>query len=122
MKEDKVKLNTFGSAWVRSNSPERCRWANTAMQFWDEGRKNGIGSDVVPAGGIQVAGVQSEREHAGGKWTQEGVPQRRQCRDRDSGGLLFLAGRPANANVEVLVYQNPFLPDVAQVARVSWSL
>ena len=67
--------------------------------------------------GVQAAGVQGRGEHAGADGHKQAFRLGDRGRGRDRVGVLLR--RPvADANVEVLVYQNPFYRLVAPAARV----
>lgn len=108
VKEDKVKLNTFGSAWGSLELTEQMPLGEYRVQFWDEGRKNGIGSATLfrleeyklPEFKVSVS-TPEENGHKKAFRSGDNVEIEIQAD-------YYFGGPVANANVEVLVYQNPF--------------
>lgn len=108
VKADKVKLNTFGSAWGTLELTEAMPLGEYQVQFWDEGRKHGIGSATLfrleeyrlPEFKVSVT-------------TPEENGKKKTFRIGDKVEVVvqadyYFGGPVANASVEVLVHQNPF--------------
>ncbi len=108
VKEDKVKLNTFGSAWGALELTEQMPLGEYRIQFWDAGRKNGIGS-------AQLFRLEEYKlpEFKVSVSTPEENGQKKTFRLGDKVEVeiqadYYFGGPVANASVEVLVHQNPF--------------
>ena len=108
VKEDKAKLNTFGSAWGTLELTEQMPLGEYRIQFWDSGRKNGIGS-------AQLFRLEEYKlpEFKVSVSTPEENGQKKTFRLGDKVEVeiqadYYFGGPVANASVEVLVHQNPF--------------
>lgn len=108
LKEDKVTLNTFGSAWGKFELSETTPLGEYRITFWDKGRRNHIGDATLfrleeyklPEYKVSV---QTPEENGKKKIFRSG--------DKVSATIqaeYYFGGPVANASVEVLVYQNPF--------------
>ena len=108
VKEDKAKLNPFGSAWGTLELTEQMPLGEYQIRFWDEGRKRQIGSATLfrleeyklPEFKVSVS-------------TPEENGKKKAFRIGDKVEIevqadYYFGGPVANASVEVLVHQNPF--------------
>lgn len=108
IKDDKVTLNAFGSAWGSLELTEQMPLGEYRVTFWDEGRKNQIGNATLfrleeyklPEFKVSVQ-------------TPEIDGRRKAFRlgetvEVDIQADYYFGGPVANASVEVVVYQNPF--------------
>ena len=108
VKEDKVTLNAFGSAWGSLDLSESMPLGEYHITFWDEGRKHGIGNATLfrleeyKLPEFKVS-VQTPEEDGRKKAFRLGEPVTVNIQ-----ADYYFGGAVANANVEVLVYQNPF--------------
>jgi hypothetical protein len=105
---DKAKLNAFGSAWGTLELTEPLPLGEYRVQFWDDGRKNGIGAATLfrleeyklPEFKVAVStpaeGGQKKAFKLGEKVEVEIQAD------------YYFGGAVANASVEVVVRQNPF--------------
>ncbi|MDB6112979.1 MAG: Large extracellular alpha-helical protein, partial [Pedosphaera sp.] len=108
VKEDKVTLNAFGSAWGSLELTESMPLGEYRVTFWDQGRKRGIGSATLfrleeyKLPEFKVS-VQTPEEDGRKKAFRLGETVRVNIQSD-----YYFGGGVANASVEVLVYQNPF--------------
>lgn len=108
VKADKAKLNPFGSAWGTLELTEQMPLGEYRVQFWDEGRKHGIGGATLfrleeyklPEFKVSVS-------------TPEEDGRKKAFKSGDKVEVeiqadYYFGGPVVNASVEVLVRQNPF--------------
>ena len=120
VKSDKAKLNAFGSAWGALELTEQMPLGEYRVQFWDEGRKNGIGNATLfrleeyklPEFKVKV---QTPEENGQKKSFKLG-----DVVEADIQADYYFGGPVANADVEVLVYQNPFWHSWHQPREFGW--
>jgi alpha-2-macroglobulin len=108
IKEDRVTLNSFGSAWGSLELGESMPLGEYHVTFWDESRKNHIGSATlfrleeykVPEFKVSIQTPEAEGKKKAFRLGEkvEVIIQ----------ADYYFGGPIANAIVEVLVYQNPF--------------
>ena len=108
IKADKATLNTFGSAWGSIELTEQMPLGEYRVQFWDDGRKNGIGNATL----FRLEEYKLPEFKVSVK-TPEENGQRKAFRVGDQVEVAiqadyYFGGPVANASVEVLVHQNPF--------------
>ncbi len=107
VKADKTTLNAFGSAWGVLELTEAMPLGEYRVQFWDEGRKNGIGTATLfrleeyKLPEFKVA-VQTPEEAGKRKAFRLGETVQVTIQ-----ADYYFGGPVANASVEVLVRQNP---------------
>jgi uncharacterized protein YfaS (alpha-2-macroglobulin family) len=108
VKEDKVTLNAFGSAWGSLELTESMPLGEYRVTFWDQGRKRGIGSATLfrleeyKLPEFKVS-VQTPEEDGRKKAFRLG-----ETVEVNIQADYYFGGGVANASVEVLVYQRPF--------------
>lgn len=106
--EGKVTLNSFGSAWGSLELGEQLPLGEYNIQFWDGGRRNGIGSarlfrlEEYKLPEFKVA-VQTPEENGRKKAFRLGEKV-----EVNIQADYYFGGPVSNASVEVVVYQNPF--------------
>nr|HNH81873.1 MG2 domain-containing protein [Acidobacteriota bacterium] len=108
VKEDKVKLNEFGSAWGSLDVTENMPLGEYRIQFWTQGRSQNIGSAQLfrleeyklPEFKVSVTTPEENGRKKAFKLgeTVEVAVQ----------ADYYFGGPVANANVQVVVYQNPY--------------
>jgi len=105
---DKVKLNTFGSAWGTLELTEEMPLGEYRIQFYDEGRKRGIGNATLfrleeyKLPEFKVS-VQTPEENGKKKAFRVG-----ETVEVTIQADYYFGGPVANASVEVVVNQNPY--------------
>ncbi len=107
VKEDQATLNTFGSAWGSLDLTETMPLGEYQVIFWDRGRRNQIGSATLfrleeyklPEFKVSVE-MPEENGHKKAFRLGEKVEVNIQSD-------YYFGGPVANADVEVVVYQNP---------------
>ncbi|HSP06346.1 MAG TPA: MG2 domain-containing protein, partial [Acidobacteriota bacterium] len=106
--EGKAKLNAFGSAWGSADLTEAMPLGEYRITFYDEGRNNSIG-------GATLFRVEEYKlpEFKATIQTPEENGRKKTFRVGDSVQVnvqadYYFGGAVTNANVEVIVYQNPF--------------
>jgi uncharacterized protein YfaS (alpha-2-macroglobulin family) len=108
IKEDKVSLNAFGSAWGSLDLTEAMPLGEYHITFWDEGKKRTIGSATLfrleeyKLPEFKVS-VQTPEENGKKKTFRVGEKV-----EVNIQADYYFGGPVANASVEVVVYQNPF--------------
>ncbi|MDB6068427.1 MAG: Large extracellular alpha-helical protein [Pedosphaera sp.] len=108
VKEDKVILNTFGTAWGSLELTETMPLGEYHVTFWDQGRKHQVGTATLfrleeyKLPEFKVA-VQTPEENGRKKAFRLGEKV-----EVNIQADYYFGGAVANANVEVIVYQNPF--------------
>ncbi len=106
--EGKSTLNSFGSAWGSLELGEQLPLGEYNVQFWDNGRKNSIGSarlfrlEEYKLPEFKVS-VQTPEEDGKKKAFRLGEKV-----EVNIQADYYFGGPVANASVEVVVYQNPF--------------
>jgi alpha-2-macroglobulin len=106
--EGKASLNNFGSAWGSLDLGEQLPLGEYTIQFWDEGRKNGIGNaklfrlEEYKLPEFKVA-VQTPEDNGRKKAFRLGEKV-----EVNIQADYYFGGPVSNASVEVVVYQNPF--------------
>jgi uncharacterized protein YfaS (alpha-2-macroglobulin family) len=108
VKADKATLNTFGSAWGSLELTEQMPLGEYHVQFWDAGRKRGIGSATLfrleeyklPEFKVSVTTPEED-----GKKKAFRVGDKVEVEIQAD---YYFGGPVANASVEVIVHQNPF--------------
>src|SRR6266545_4318524 len=106
--EGKSTLNTFGSAWGSLELSEQFPLGEYTVQFWDQGRKNSIGSaklfrlEEYKLPEFKVA-VKTPEESGKKKSFRLGEKV-----EVNIQADYYFGGPVSNAAVEVVVYQNPF--------------
>ncbi len=106
--EGKATLNEFGSGWGSLELAEQLPLGQYTIQFWDEGRRNDIGSATLfrleeyKLPEFKVA-VQTPEEDGRKKSFRLGEKV-----EVNIQADYYFGGPVANASVEVVVYQNPF--------------
>ncbi|MDQ2921900.1 MAG: MG2 domain-containing protein, partial [Acidobacteriota bacterium] len=106
--EGKTALNEFGSAWGSFELTEQLPLGEYNIQFWDQGRQNGIGSaklfrlEEYKLPEFKVA-VQTPEENGKKKAFRLGEKV-----EVNIQADFYFGGPVSNAAVEVVVYQRPF--------------
>jgi alpha-2-macroglobulin len=106
--EGKSTLNSFGSAWGSLELGEQLPLGEYNIQFWDNGRQNGIGSaklfrlEEYKLPEFKVA-VQTPEDNGKKKAFRLGEKV-----EVNIQADYYFGGPVSNASVEVVVYQNPF--------------
>ncbi|MDQ6652096.1 MAG: MG2 domain-containing protein, partial [Acidobacteriota bacterium] len=106
--EGKATLNAFGSAWSSLELGEQLPLGEYKVQFWDEGRRTGIGSATLfrleeyKLPEFKVA-VQTPEQDGKKKAFRLGEKV-----EVNIQADYYFGGPVSNAAVEVVVYQNPF--------------
>ena len=108
VKADKITLNAFGSAWGSLELTDKMPLGEYRITFWNQGRKHQIGNATLfrleeyklPEFKVTVQ-------------TPEENGRKKAFRLGEKVGVTvqadyYFGGAVANANVEVLVYQNPY--------------
>ena len=106
--EGKATLNTFGSAWGSLDLTEQLPLGEYKVQFWDQGRKTGIGNATLfrleeyKLPEFKVA-VKTPEENGKKKAFRLGEKV-----EVNIQADYYFGGPVSNASVEVVVYQNPY--------------
>ena len=106
--EGKAKLNAFGSAWGSLDLTENMPLGEYRITFYDEGRRNSIGGASLfrlEEYKLPEFKVSIETPTENGKKKTFLLGDNVEVNIR---GEYYFGGPVSNANVEVLVYQNPF--------------
>ncbi|MGI8920022.1 MAG: alpha-2-macroglobulin family protein [Pyrinomonadaceae bacterium] len=106
--EGKATLNSFGSAWSSFELGEELPLGAYNVQFWDQGRANGIGSAILfrleeyklPEFKVSVKTPEVE-----GKKKTYRLGEKIEVNIQAD---YYFGGPVSNASVEVVVYQKPF--------------
>jgi hypothetical protein len=107
VKEDKVKLNAFGSAWGSLDLTETMPLGEYQVTFWDQGKANQIGNATLfrmeeyKLPEFKVS-VQMPEENGRKKAFRLGEKV-----EVNIQADYYFGGPVASADVEVMVYQNP---------------
>lgn len=120
VKEDKIRLNEFGSSWGSLELSESMPLGEYRITFWDSGRSNQIGNAVLfrleeyklPEFKVSVTTPKED-----GKKKAFRVGEKVEV---DIAAEYYFGGPVANADVKVLVYQNPFYHWYAPVRDYPW--
>ncbi len=120
VKEEKVKLNAFGSAWGSLDLTEAMPLGEYRVNFYDEGRHNGIGSATL----LRIEEYKLP-EFKVTIQTPEENGKKKAFRLGDSVEVnvqaeYYFGGGVSNANVELLIYQNPFYQWWSPVREFPW--
>jgi uncharacterized protein YfaS (alpha-2-macroglobulin family) len=108
VKEGTATLNAFGSAWGSLELSKDWPLGDYQVQFWDQGRKNGIGNarlfrlEEYKLPEFKVA-VKTPEENGRKKAFRSGEKVEVEVQ-----ADYYFGGPVINASVEVVVYQNPF--------------
>jgi alpha-2-macroglobulin len=108
IKEGKAELNAFGSAWGSVDLTEAMPLGEYRVNFWDEGRHNAIGNAVLfrlEEYKLPEFKVSVQTPEEGGKKKAFRLGEKVEINIQAD---YYFGGAVANANVELLVYQNPF--------------
>ena len=106
--EEKARLNTFGSAWGSLGLNKSMPLGEYRVTFWDEGRRNYIGEATLfrlEEYKLPEFKVNIEIPQENGKKKSFAMGDTVEANIQAN---YYFGGPVANANVEVLVYQNPF--------------
>ncbi|HET6668679.1 MAG TPA: MG2 domain-containing protein [Pyrinomonadaceae bacterium] len=106
--EGKVTLNSFGSAWSSFELGEQLPLGAYSVQFWDQGRVNGIGSATLfrlEEYKLPEFKVSVKTPEADGKKKAFRLGEQVSV---DIQADYYFGGPVSNASVEVVVYQKPF--------------
>jgi len=106
--EGKSTLNAFGSAWGSLELTEQLPLGEYNIQFWDEGRRNNIGSARLfrlEEYKLPEFKVSVETPEQNGKKKAFRLGEKVEVNIRAD---YYFGGPVSNAAVEVVVYQNPF--------------
>ena len=129
VKEGKATLNSFGSAWGSLELTEQMPLGEYRVTFWDEGRKNHVGDATLfrleeyKLPEFKVAVSTPEEDSSG-----TGVSPVRSKKTFRLGDVVevtvqadyYFGGPVANANVEVVVNQNPYWQHWPQPREFPW--
>lgn len=120
VKADKARLNAFGSAWGSLELTESMPLGEYRVQFWDEGRKHGIGNATLfrleeyKLPEFKVS-VQTPEEN--GKRKAFRVGEKVEVTVQAD---YYFGGPVANASVEVIVHQNPYWQSWHRPREFGW--
>ncbi len=120
VKADKAKLNAFGSAWGSLELTEAMPLGEYRVQFWDEGRKHGIGDATL----FRLEEYKLPEFKVSVK-TPEENGQRKAFRVGEKVEVViqadyYFGGPVANASVEVIVNQNPYWQSWHRPREFAW--
>ena len=108
VKEGKAVLNSFGSSWGSLELSESMPLGEYTANFWDAGRRNHIGSATL----FRLEEYKLPEFKVSIRTPEEnGRKKAFQLGDKVEVNIqadYYFGGAVANANVEVVVYQNPF--------------
>ncbi|MCU0770401.1 MAG: MG2 domain-containing protein [Verrucomicrobia bacterium] len=126
VQSDKAALNAFGSAWGSLELTESMPLGEYRIQFWDQGRREHIGSSTLfrleeyklPEFKVTVS-TPEERDDSGAP------PRKKAFRLGDTVEATiqadyYFGGPVANAELEVIVYQNPLWIAWPQPREFPW--
>lgn len=108
VKEGKTKLNAFGTAWDNLQLTEAMPLGEYRIRFWDEGKRNGIGDAVlfrIEEYKLPEFKVSVKTPEENGKRQVFRIGEKVEVNIQAD---YYFGGAVANANVQVVVYQNPF--------------
>ena len=106
--EGKATLNAFGSAWGSLELSDEWPLGEYQVQFWDEGRHNGIGSAQLfrlEEYKLPEFKVEVKTPEENGKKKAFRIGEKVEVEIQAD---YYFGGPVNNASVEVVVYQNPF--------------
>ena len=120
VKADKIKLNAFGSAWGSLELTEAMPLGEYHVQFWDEGRKHGIGDATL----FRLEEYKLPEFKVSVK-TPEEDGRRKAFRVGEKVEVVvqadyYFGGPVANASVEVIVNQNPYWQSWHRSREFAW--
>ena len=120
VKADKLKLNAFGSAWGSLELTEAMPLGEYRVQFWDEGRKAGIGDATL----FRLEEYKLPEFKVSVK-TPEEDGRRKAFRVGEKVEVVvqadyYFGGPVANASVEVIVNQNPYWQSWHRPREFAW--
>lgn len=106
--EGKATLNAFGSAWGSLELSEEWPLGQYQIQFWDEGKHNGIGGAPLfrleeyklPEFKVEVRTPEEDGKKKAFRLGEQV--------EAEIQADYYFGGPVSNASVEVVVYQNPF--------------
>ncbi|HVF56946.1 MAG TPA: alpha-2-macroglobulin family protein [Pyrinomonadaceae bacterium] len=118
--EGKTTLNAFGSAWGSLELTETMPLGEYRVEFWDEGRRNGIGNAILfrmeeyklPEFKVSVSAPE-----------ENGRKKAFRLGDKVEVKIhadYYFGGPVAKGTVEVLVYQNPFYHSWTRTRDYPW--
>jgi alpha-2-macroglobulin len=125
VKSDKAKLNTFGSAWGTLELTEAMPLGEYRIQFWDEGRRNGIGQATLfrleeyKLPEFKVT-VKTPEEEGADKVAHRKVFRVGEKVEVTIQADYYFGGPVANASVEVIVNQNPYWQSWRRTRDFPW--
>jgi uncharacterized protein YfaS (alpha-2-macroglobulin family) len=108
VKDGKARLNGFGSAWGSLTLTEQMPLGEYRIQFFDEGRRNGIGGATLfrlEEYKLPEFKVTVQTPEVDGKKKSFRLGEKVEVNIQAD---YYFGGAVANATCEVLVYQNPF--------------
>lgn len=120
-----AKLNSFGSAWGTLELTEQLPLGEYRIQFWDEGRKNGIGQATLfrleeyKLPEFKVAVQTPEDVDPDGKAKPKAFRVGEKVEVTIQADYYF-GGAVANASVEVMVNQNPYWQSWRRSRDLPW--
>ena len=129
VKADKVKLNAFGSAWGSLELTEAMPLGEYRVQFWDEGRKTGIGDATLfrleeyKLPEFKVSVKTPEDSGTGVPPVQSGRKKTFRLGEKVEVEIqadYYFGGPVANASVEVIVNQNPYWQSWHRPREFAW--
>jgi len=113
VKEDKVKLNSFGSTWGSLELTDKMPLGEYRINFWDEGRKNHIGDAMLfrleeyKLPEFKVSVNTPEETNSDNVVTHKAF-KLGDTVEAEIDAEYYFGGPVANADVEVLVHQSPY--------------
>jgi uncharacterized protein YfaS (alpha-2-macroglobulin family) len=126
VKEGRATLNSFGSAWGNLELTEQTPLGEYRVTFWDEGRKHTIGNATLfrleeyKLPEFKVAVSTPEERSAGGSPAQKKTYRLGDTVEVTIQADYYFGGPVANANVEVVVNQNPYWQQWAKPREFPW--
>jgi uncharacterized protein YfaS (alpha-2-macroglobulin family) len=120
VKEDKITLNAFGSAWGSLELTEQIPLGEFHVTFWEEGKKRTIGNATLfrlEEYKLPEFKVTVQTPEEDGKKKAFRVGEKVEVNIQAD---YYFGGPVINANVEVLVYQNPFYHYWHRPREYSW--
>jgi len=113
VKEDKVKLNSFGSTWGSLELTDKMPLGEYRINFWDKGRKNHIGDAMLfrleeyKLPEFKVSVNTPEETNSANVVTHKTF-KLGDTVEAEIDAEYYFGGPVANADVEVLVHQSPY--------------
>jgi len=125
LKADTVSLNQFGSAWGTLELTDQMPLGEYRMTFWDEGRKNRIGYATLfrleeyklPEFKVTVT---TSEESVDGASARKKAFRLGDTVEATIEAAYYFGGPVSDAEVEVIVYQNPFWMTWQQPREFPW--